>query len=64
MSAANWGIGGGGGPKYFFSGPKPPPSFVLVGKWQGISKPPQKQGNFSEGKSDINRSNLGKFCQI
>ena len=26
VSAANWGILGGGGAKYFFSGPKRPPS--------------------------------------
>ena len=28
VSAANRGIGGGGGAKYFFSGPKCPPSFL------------------------------------
>ena len=28
MSAANWGIGGGGA-KYFFSGPKCPPSYKI-----------------------------------
>ena len=30
VSAANWGIGGGGGAKYFLSGPKRPPS---MGQW-------------------------------
>ena len=30
VSAANWGSWGGGGTKYFFSGPKCPPSCLLV----------------------------------
>ena len=29
MSAANWGIFFGGGPKYFFSGPICPPSEII-----------------------------------
>ena len=30
VSAANWGFGGGGGGKYFFSGPKRPPSHIAI----------------------------------
>ena len=48
MSAANWGILGGGGAKYFFSGPKRPPSHY----------------NLASAGSCINRATISKVVVI
>ena len=52
MSATNWGFLGGGGAKYFFSGPKCPPS----NNWRHVriwiaNDPPKVFGKSSRGKT-------------